>query len=76
MEISDKLYRIITREGFEKEFWADLRQCRGNDIACTRRGVYEALETLYEGEFGSRQFPSYEAFVKFINRKFTKGQMS
>lgn len=72
MEINDKLYRIITRDGFEREFWADLHQCRGHDLMCTRRGVYEALEAMYEKEFGERKFATYEAFSKYCNRKTKK----
>lgn len=72
MVISDKLYRIITKEGFETEFWKDLMQCRSEERECTRRAVYERLEELFEKEFHARQYPSFEAFSKRINRKVRK----
>lgn len=76
MEISDKLYRILTRQGFEEEFWSDLKTYRAQGSTITRREIYEDLEAIYEAEFNQRQFPSYEAFTKVINRNSRKGQMS
>lgn len=76
MVIDDKLYRILTKEGFEAEFWNDLKTCRATEQDCTRRAVYERLEELYEDEFKTRQFPSYEAFNKRLSRKINKAYHS
>ena len=73
MEIDDKVYRLITRRGFVSEFWSELHACETPGAVCTRRAVYERLESIYENEFGERKFTSYSAFRQFISRKSRKG---
>lgn len=64
MTIDEQIYRLITRQGFIDEFWAELRVQREANPRVTHREVYEVLESRYEGEFGETKFPSFEAFLK------------
>lgn len=64
MTIDEQIYRLITRQGFIDEFWAELRVQREVNPRVTHREVYEVLESRYEGEFGETKFPSFEAFLK------------
>lgn len=68
-QISELVYRLVTRDGFVDTFWHELAAARRADPAASRRQVFERLNGLYEQEFGRPQFPSYEAFRKVLNRR-------
>lgn len=68
MIITDKAYRIATREGFLEVFWEDLRQHRAEEPTTTQISVFYQLNDLYEETFGSPMWPSWDAFRKFRDK--------
>ncbi len=57
-----RLWRMVTRKGFAALFWEELAERRRSKPATTRREVFEALNDLFEDEFGEPRYPSYDTF--------------
>lgn len=57
-----RLWRMVTRKGFTSLFWEELAERRRLNPATTRREVFEALNDLFEEEFGEPRYPSYDTF--------------
>lgn len=70
------LIKMVRAEGFLEQFWKTLHEAREEEPAKTQREVYEYLEQCYVNLYECRRFPSYEAFRKFMERNYRKGQMS
>lgn len=68
-EIDALVLKLVTRERFVETFWHELAEERREHPTVKRREVFDRLNDLYENAFGRPQFPSWEAFKKFINRK-------
>lgn len=66
--ISEKALRLVTREGFVKEFWRDLKEARDRGGNPSHREIYEDLEHLYERTFQGSQFGTFDAFRKYRDR--------
>lgn len=66
--ISEKALRLVTREGFVKEFWRDLKEARDRGGNPSHREIYEDLEHLYELTFRASQFGSFTAFRLYRDR--------
>lgn len=66
--IDELTYSLVTRAGFVDTFWRVLVMSRTENPEVTHQDVYEYLEGLYEEEFGSPQFRTFEAFRKWRDR--------
>ena len=53
-EIDERVWRMVTRDGFAREFWAELRRRRAVRQTTSRREVFDFLNGLFLAEFGSR----------------------
>ncbi len=61
-EIDERVWRMVTKDGFAKEFWAELRHRRAAKQTTSRREVYDYLNGLFMSEFGEPRFASYDTF--------------
>lgn len=69
MEISEQVRPLVTRRGFVRAFWRELRRRRGEDPRVTQEDTYNELEDLYRETFGEPQFPSFDAFRMWRDRR-------
>jgi len=69
MEINDNVRPLVTRRGFVRAFWRELRRRRGEDPTLTQEDIYNELEDCYREAFGEPQFPSFQAFRKWRDRR-------
>jgi len=61
-EIDERVWRMVTRDGFAKEFWAELSRRRSVKQTTSRREVFDFLNGLFMAEFGEPRFASYDTF--------------
>lgn len=61
-EIDERVWRMVTRDGFAREFWAELSRRRAVRQTTSRREVFDYLNGLFMSEFGEPRFPSYDTF--------------
>ena len=60
--IEPHIQRLLTTEGFINAFWA---MCSDYN---THMEAYEAVERLYERNFGKRRYASFESFWQVKKR--------
>jgi len=58
------IHRLVTDEGFIREFWRRLQEERCKDPAVTQESVFELLNEEYREVFGVDRFKSFDAFRK------------
>jgi len=72
--VEEKLFSLLTRDGFVNAFWRDLNVRRAQDPNTTQRQVFESLDALYFKEIGHHQFPSFESFRMYRDRRYKSGK--
>lgn len=72
--VEEKLFSLLTRDGFVETFWRDLKVRRAQDPNTTQRQVFNTLDELYFKEIGCHQFPSYESFRMYRDRRYKSGE--
>ncbi len=63
---------MVSRNGFIEVFWNRTHNDFVNGIKRSRMEVYYDMEDQYEAEYNTNQFPSFDAFRKYLERYITK----
>lgn len=58
------IHRLVTEEGFIREFWRRLAEMRQQDPLVTQEEVFNTLNEEYRNVFGEDRFRSFDAFRK------------
>ena len=58
------IHRLVTDEGFIREFWRRLHEMRLKDPSVTQEQVFELLNEEYREVFGEDRYKSFDAFRK------------
>jgi len=64
----EDITRMVSRQGFINVFYNRLADSMRNGAGYSRREVYEDMEEEYEAKYGCYQFPSFDAFRKYLSR--------
>ncbi len=68
----EDIKRMVSRTGFIEVFWERIAKDLQNGLISSRRETYESMEEEYENEYGCYQFPSFDAFKKYVSRNYNK----
>ena len=58
------IHRLVTDDGFIREFWRRLQEMRQKDPSVTQERVFELLNEVYREVFGEDRYKSFDAFRK------------
>jgi hypothetical protein len=58
------IHRLVTDDGFIREFWRRLQEMRQKDPSVTQERVFELLNEEYREVFGEDRYKSFDAFRK------------
>ena len=64
----EDIKRMVSRVGFIETFWNRMAADFRNGGNASRQQIYENMEEEYEIEYGWYQFPSFDAFRKYLYR--------
>lgn len=64
------LKEMVSPAGFLRVFYRYLRVQRETCPTLSQRAAFEALNDAYEAEYEVPRFPSYDAFKKFLSRRY------
>lgn len=63
------IHRLVTDEGFIREFWRRLAEEREKDPSVSQERVFELLNEEYREVFGEDRYKSFDAFRKRRDKK-------
>ena len=62
--VNQRQVQMLTKSGFVKLFWSDLRIKRKTNPEITHQQVYEELENEYAKVFCQRRYANFRSFAR------------